>query len=79
MRKFFQTSLVSDSYSKINMPFPVLVFKLTMSKLILENKGALAHGMTEHLRAAKKWWAATAGAAAMAMQRPCSHAAPQQP
>ena len=48
-----------------------------MSKLILENKGALASGTAKHPRAAKKRWAATAGVAAMADAT--GSAAPQQP
>lgn len=54
-----------------------MVLKLTMSKLILENKGALARGITKHPRTVKKWWEATADAAAVAHSK--ASVALQQP
>lgn len=66
MSKSFWTLLVSDSLPKFHKHFALRVFKLTMSKLILENKGVLAPSMADHPTADKKWWAATAGAAAVA-------------
>lgn len=65
-------------FAKVPQTFPCPVFfKLTMSELILENKGVLSPSMANHPTADKNWWAASAGAAAAA--HATATAASQQP